>query len=56
MATENNDTVQPPFDSAPHVVHPTGAIMIWFTEPAGVVIQVAQPTHVNAELARYACA
>jgi hypothetical protein len=53
MAQTSTDTVQPPFASTPHLTHPSGAGSIWFTEPAGAVIQLTQPTHVDAEWAHW---
>jgi hypothetical protein len=53
MDSPRSETVRPPFDCAPHVLHPDGVVAMWLTEPAGIVIQIAQPTHAKAELARW---
>ena len=38
---------------APHLVDPSGVVGIWFTEPAGAVIQFLQPARGTVALARF---
>jgi hypothetical protein len=52
--TQPLDVVQQPaFNVPPHVVDETGAMVGWFTEPAGVVMQFTRPTRGTAELAKW---
>jgi hypothetical protein len=52
--TQPLDVVQQPaFAVPPHVVDESGAIVGWFTEPAGVVLQLTRPTRGTTELAKW---
>lgn len=44
---------RPAFSGPPHAVFPGGGAAIWFTRPAGFVVQLLQPTHGTAALARF---
>ena len=44
---------QPAFAVPPHIVDESGAIVGWFTEPAGVVLQLTRPTRGTTELAKW---
>ena len=45
--------VAPIFDVPPHAECPTGPVSAWFTEPAGVVLQLMEATAFTAEMARW---
>lgn len=44
---------RPAFSGPPHAVFPGGGAAIWFTRPTGFIVQLLQPTHGTADLARF---
>ncbi|HLV22987.1 MAG TPA: hypothetical protein VKZ49_18990 [Polyangiaceae bacterium] len=44
-------SVTPAFSEPPHLLHPTGAMAVWFTEPAGMVTQLVRPNRGTTDLA-----
>jgi hypothetical protein len=47
-------TVEPAFPVPPHVLHGSeGEIQVWFTEPAGAIVQLAKPQRATLEQSQW---
>jgi hypothetical protein len=45
--------ISPPFDEPPHLLHPSGALAIWFTDPPGMVTQFQYGARATDDLAQF---
>ena len=52
-ATEPPRAIKPAFDARPHIQDPTGAVVAWFTDPPGAIIQFARPARGTTDMARW---
>src|SRR5262249_45167483 len=53
MTTGSESAVTPVFSAAPHILDDSGAMIGWFIEPAGVLMQLVRRTRGTVQMAEW---
>jgi hypothetical protein len=53
MTTGSENAVAPVFSAAPHIIDDSGAMVGWFIEPAGVLMQLVRRTRGTVQMAEW---